>query len=591
MAENRRSGKLAVILHADVVGSTALVQKDEQLAHERILETFRRFGGTITKYHGRVRELRGDALLANFERASEAVTAALAFQAEQAVYNARLNDDILPTVRVGIAIGEVIIADNTITGAGVVVAQRLEQLAKPGGLCIQGAAYETVPKRFPFEYESLGEKTLKGFEQPVRAYSVMLKAEEEIPAPEPSNLEETPPIELSNKPSIAVLPFTNMSADPEQEYFSDGITEDIITELSRFHEIFVIARNSSFTFKGQSVDVSEVASKLGVQFVVEGSVRKAADRVRITAQLIDGITGNHVWADRFDRLLDDIFAVQDEVVAAIVSTLHSQIRKADLARPKRRPADIRAYDLVLHASQTFVTLAGVENAITLLKQALDIEPEYALAHALLANAYTLISDYQLIPKTDATSAKIMKHARRAVELDQSDHRVYQSLSDACLFVESDLVEARIHAERALELNPNSTITVAWMGYIHNCYGETELAKELCARALRLDPLANAWVKFLQGVVYFDAGELDLAIGMFLASDWGEKWPHLVAAYALSGQTDRAHEIAMRIRQEWSDINPENLNERIRKIMCDGWYGHGNHDGSFTNGLRLAGLID
>jgi adenylate cyclase len=451
----------------------------------------------------------------------------------------------------------------------------------------------------PFEFESLGEQKLKGFDQPVRAFAVQLKSGEKIPELEQTAVipvfgmddeDERPPLELPDKPSIAVLPFLNMSGDPEQDYFSDGITEDIITELSRFHEIFVIARNSSFTFKGKSVDVSEVASKLGIQFVVEGSVRKAAGRVRITVQLIDATTGSHIWADRFDRLLEDIFVVQDEVVAAIVSTLPSQIRQADLARPNRQLADIRAYDLVLQASQTLSTLAGVESAITLLTQALDIEPEYALAHALLANALNLLSRYQLILRTDASKIEIMNHARRAIVLDPSDHRVYQCLSETCLFVEPDLVEARIHAERALELNPNSTVTAAWMGYIHNCYGETELAKELCARAIRLDPLANAWVKFLQGVIYFDAGEIDLAIGMFLASAWEEKWPHLMAAYALSGQIDRAREIAMRTRKEWSDINPEDLDERIQKIMCGGWYTHGNHDGSFINGLRLAGLI-
>jgi len=426
--------------------------------------------------------------------------------------------------------------------------------------------------------------------QSTPAENLKSPTEFKLPKPEALLRTEAEVLKLPDKPSIAVLPFLNISGDPEQEYFSDGITEDIITELSRFHEIFVIARNSSFTFKGKSVDVSEVASKLGIQFVVEGSVRKVVDRVRITVQLIDATTGSHIWADRFDRLLEDIFVVQDEVVAAIVSTLPSQILQADLARPNRQLADIRAYDLVLQASKTLSTLAGVESAITLLTQALDIEPEYALAHALLANALTLLSRYQLIIKTDATDIEIMNHARRAIVLDPSDHRVYQCLSETCLFVEPDLVEARIHAERALELNPNSTVTVEWMGYIHNCYGETELAKELCARAIRLDPLANEWVKFLQGVIYFDAGEIDLAIGMFLASAWDEKWPHLMVAYALSGQIDRAREIAMRIRKEWSDINPEDLDERIQKIMCDGWYTHGNHDGSFISGLRLAGLI-
>jgi TolB-like protein len=383
-----------------------------------------------------------------------------------------------------------------------------------------------------------------------------------------------------------------MSGDPEQEYFSDGITEDIITELSRFRQLFVIARNSSFTFKGQNVDVKEVASKLGVQYVVEGSVRKAGSRVRITAQLIDAATGSHVWANRFDRTLDDIFAVQDEVVAAIVSTLPSQIQKADFARQQRRPSDVRAYDLALRASDTLDNLEGIKKSIALLEQALDIEPDYATAHTWLAAAYCLEVDYQLMPVTDTAAERIMKHARRGVELDVSDDRGFQLLSDLCLFVEQDLVEARIHAEHAMSLNPNSTNTVAWMGYIHNCYGESELAKELCERALRQDPLAPGWVKFLQGVVYFDAGQLDLAIGMFLASKWDEKWPHLAAAYALSGQLDKAQQIAMRQRQTWSDINPENLDQRIQGSLdqVGGWYTHGNKDGSFENGVRLAGLI-
>jgi adenylate cyclase len=309
--------------------------------------------------------------------------------------------------------------------------------------------------------------------------------------------------------------------------------------------------------------------------------------------LIDAATGSHIWADRFDRMLDDIFAVQDEVVSAIVSTLPSQILKADLDRQQRRPSDVRAYDLVLRASDTLYNLEGIEKSIALLEQALVIEPDYATAHSWLAAAYLLEQDYKLIPHTSSIAVKIMKHARRAVELDASDDRGFQLLSDICLFVQQDLVEARIHAEHAMGLNPNSTVTVAWMGYIHNCYGETERAKELCERALRQDPLAPGWVKFLQGVVYFDAGELDLAIGMFLASDWDEKWPHLAAAYALSGQMDRARKIAMRARRDWSEINPDNLDERIQVLMDrdGGWYAHGNQDGSFAKGVRLAGLIE
>jgi class 3 adenylate cyclase len=292
MAESRLSGKLAVILHADVAGSTALVQQDEQLAHERILDTFQRFSRNIEKYHGLVHELRGDALLAEFERASDAVTAALAFQADQAYNNSRLTDDLQPKVRVGIALGEVVIADNTVTGAGVVLAQRVEQLADAGGLCITAALHEAIPRRMPFDLEDLGEQTLKGFDDPVHVYRVELSQGELIPSPAQANkpetsaepgrlkiaiavvlvavvagtvywlfpseaMEEPASVErmafpLPDKPSIAVLPFTNMSADAEQEYFVDGMTDDLITDISKISGLFVIARNSVFTYKGSS---------------------------------------------------------------------------------------------------------------------------------------------------------------------------------------------------------------------------------------------------------------------------------------------------------------------------------------------------
>ena len=261
------SRKLAVILHADVVDSTVLVQREESVAHERIQDTFRRFSETIRAYGGIARELRGDALVAEFARASDAVIAAIAYQIENTDFNARLEDDIQPQLRAGISLGEVIIADNTITGAGVVLAQRLEQLAEPGGVVVQGSVYETVPTRLPFEFASLGEQSLKGFDEPVRAFVVHLKSDEQLPGPESDAAplkvgagvdHQRAPLELPDKPSIAVLPFTNMSTAPEQEYLSDGISEDIITALSKISKIFVVARNSTFTYKGRAVDVKQV---------------------------------------------------------------------------------------------------------------------------------------------------------------------------------------------------------------------------------------------------------------------------------------------------------------------------------------------
>jgi class 3 adenylate cyclase len=268
------SRKLAVILHADVVGSTSLVQKNETLAHGRVQAVFHRFSETINSYGGITRELRGDALVAEFERASDAVPAALAFQVINGEFNSRFDDDIRPQLRIGISLGEVIIADNTITGAGVVLAQRLEQLADPGGAVVQGSVAETIPARMPFEFDSLGEQMLKGFDQPVRAFAVKLRPGEELPEPEGSTTPQksaSTTLEILDKPSIAVLPFNNMSGDPEQEFFADGIAEDIITALSRFHDLLVIARNSSFVYRGTSVDMRQVGRELNVQYVLEGS--------------------------------------------------------------------------------------------------------------------------------------------------------------------------------------------------------------------------------------------------------------------------------------------------------------------------------
>ena len=269
--------KLAVLLHADVVGSTALVQLNETLAHQRIQDTFRRFSESIARYNGTAHEIRGDALVAEFARASDAVSASLAFQVENAAYSNELPDEVRPVVRIGIAMGEVVVADHTVTGEGIVLAQRLEQLAEAGGVCAQGAVCETVPRRLPFDYQDLGERDLKGFQAPVRAYSVMLKTGEGLPAPDYAGPRESPSPEPSKKPSIAVLPFTNMSGDPEQEYFSDGITEDIINALSHFRSFPVIARNSTFTYKGQAIRVQQVAAELGARYVLEGSIRKAGE--------------------------------------------------------------------------------------------------------------------------------------------------------------------------------------------------------------------------------------------------------------------------------------------------------------------------
>jgi len=588
--EDRLPRKLAAILYADVAGYSRLTGEDEDATHRTLSEYLDLISASVDSHNGQVMHYAGDAVLAKFDAVVDSMSAAVSIQSELSSRNAGVSDEGKLQFRIGVNLGDVIEDRGDIYGDGVNVAARLESLAEPGGICFSDAVRSAVGNKLNLAFEDLGEQQVKNISEPVRAYKTV---ENSADAPASAGSTKSKP-ELPNKPSIAVLPFTNMSGEPEQDYFSDGITEDIISELSRFRELFVIARNSSFTFKEQSINVSEVANKLGVQYVVEGSVRKAANRVRVTAQLIDGATFNQIWADRFDRELEDIFTVQDEVVAAIVSALPNQILHVELARSQRKTADIRAYDLVLQATaqgQGLDTVEGAAKAISLLEKALDIEPDYAYAHSWLANAYAMEWDHRLIPKSEAVAAKIMKHARRAVELDQSNDSAYQVLSDHCLFVMEDLTEARVHAERAFKLNPNASTIVAWRGYIHNCDGESKQAMELCARATYLDPLAFGWVKFLHGVVYFDTGQYDRAIDMFLATNWEEKWPHLAAAYALTGQEERAREIAKRSRQKWIEASPLDLDERIQQVFGDGgWYSHGNLDGSLEKGLRIAGYL-
>ena len=384
------SRKLAVLLHADVVGSTMLVRLDETLAHHRIQSAFIRFSELVSSHGGATLELRGDALIAEFSMASDAIAAAVEFQVVNTAHNEALADEIRPVIRVGIAMGEVLIADNTVTGEGIVLAQRLEQLAEPGGVCIQDAAYQTVPKRLPFRYENLGEHQLKGFDEPVKAYAVTkVTGASNAQAVSPDN-QSSPSPDKPDKPSIAVLPFANMSSDPEQEYFADGIAEDIITALSQIRQWFVVARNSSFRYKARNVDIREVAQDLGVRYVLEGSVRKGGNRLRITGQLIDAESGTHLWADRFDGDFTDVFALQDRVTESVVGAIEPSLRWAEIARSRRKPSKgFRAYDFYLQALPHFYAMRPTENeqALALLHQAIELDPNYASALACLAWGY------------------------------------------------------------------------------------------------------------------------------------------------------------------------------------------------------------
>lgn len=579
------SRKLAVIMHVDVVGSTGLVRQNESLAHQRIRGAFGRLASTIESYGGIPHEVRGDALVAEFARASDAVCAAIAFQDENTTFNTSLGDDLKPGLRVGIAMGEVVIADNTITGDGVVMAQRLEQIADSGGVCIQGAAYEIVPKRLPFAYRSLGEQVLKGFSEPVRAYSVSLTAGEVVPPPESTEI-VTPVLELPDKPSIAVLPFTNMSGDPEQEYLSDGITEDIITELSRFRELFVIARNSSFSYKDKAVKVQVVASELGIRYVVEGSVRASDNRIRITAQLIDAETGYNAWSERYDRDLKDIFTVQDEITQTVAGTVAGQINIATEARALRKPIEhLDAYDYVLRA-QSIIAVTKEDNlrAREAYTKAVELDPGCARAYQGLALSYVIDWFNRWGTSAQVLLDKGLEHAAKAVSLDNTDSRSQMRLGHL-LMHRGEVTEARTHLARALELNPNDADGIAFMGILLGQTGQHEEAIKHYLTAMRLNPYYPAWYLWMLGSAYYEARKyVDALHPLREAINRNPKFmkprTSLAATYAQLGRVEDARRVVQEVltaQPGWS-----------LKLERD-WWGYDENLDHWVEGLRKAGL--
>ena len=535
MEKDRLSRKLAVILHADVVGSTALVQRNEVLAHKRIQAAFKNFAETIAAYGGVAREIRGDALVAEFERASDAVAAALAFQILNEEFNATLSDDIQPRLRIGISMGEVIIADNTITGVGVVLAQRLEQLADSGGVVVQGSVSETVPARMPYDFDFLGEQVLKGFDQPVRAFSVSLKSGEELPTPEvhseSQSTEHNNPLfpaklsrdsyealtgerlELPNKPSIAVLPFQNLSGDHEQEFFADGMSEDIITALSRVPDLIVIARNSTFVYKGRAVDVRQIGQELGVRHVLEGSIRKSGDRIRITAQLVDTQSGDHVWAERYDRKLDDIFVVQDEITRNIVIELQVKLVTGEHSRSIATSTNsVEAWELVIRA-ESLIDSNNRDDVIAakqMLTRAIEIDNNYPAAWTNLGWVYWNESVWKWSSDPEKSMALAMDAVQKAISVG-ADYPMGYSLLGSIHMTRGDVEQAITESEKAVELAPGNSHVLAILGNVLIDSGRLKEGIRAVQKAVRLCPYPPAWYLGLLGAGLHLNGDNEAAI--------------------------------------------------------------------------------
>ena len=477
--------KLAAILAADVAGYSRLMADDERATVDT-LNTYRHLiRERVTRHEGRVVDAPGDALLAEFPSAVEAVDCATEIQHELAKRNSQLAEHRRMVFRIGINLGDVIEQeDGTIYGDGVNVAARLQALAEIGGICISGTAYDQVEGKLPLAFKFIGEQQVKNIPKPVRAYQVQSEARTSA---------TTSTLAMPTGPSVAVLPFTNMSGDPKEDYFSDGLTEDIITALSRFKQLFVIARNSTFKYKGQAVDVREVSKDLGAQYVVEGSVRRSGERIRVTAQLIDASSGMHAWAEKFDRNLEDVFAVQGEITHQIAGALGVQLERALLDRARRKPTEaMEAYDLVLQAASYHRSNDREEHAPArdLLERAVNLDPTYSRAYRELSWVY--LDEYRFGYNARPNPLeRALQAARKAVELSPDDAMAHCQLAKIHFF-RKELAQFHSHIEKVLVLNPNHAELIADVAVHINWLGRIDEAYDLTKKAMRLDPHPPSW---------------------------------------------------------------------------------------------------
>ncbi|MBK5565862.1 adenylate/guanylate cyclase domain-containing protein [Ensifer sp. SSB1] len=505
--------RLAAVLAADMAGYSRLMEADEAGTLAR-LRTHRieLIDPAIAKNKGRLIKTTGDGLLVEFQSVTDAVKCAVEIQQRMKRRNSDVPEDRRIEFRIGINLGDIIFEDDDIFGDGVNIAARAEQLAEVGGICVTAAVATQVADRLELAIDDLGEKMLKNISRPVHLYRVGLES-----AALPATADETEARKGVCKPTIVVLPFDNMSGDPDQEFFADGLTEDIITELSRRHELFVISRNSSFVYKNQSVNAREVAANLGAQYLVEGSVRKIGERVRVTVQLIDAVNDAHIWADKYDRQLDDIFAIQDEVTAAIAATVPGRLEAAQrdqLARTK--PANMAAYECALAAKVLHHRSSPADNkqAQSLIDRAITLDPGYAHAHAWRACILGQAWVYGWCDDREATWLEVNAELERALALDDNDADVHRILA-AVNVNNNALTTARYHQERALFLNPNYDLVVVQQGELFTWLGRPEEGVEWIRKAMRLNPHHPERFWSHLGKAYFAARQYGDAIEAFM----------------------------------------------------------------------------
>jgi len=573
--------RLVAIIAADVVGYSRLMGADEEGTLER-LKAHRRdlIDPTISEHHGRLVKTTGDGLLVELASAVDAVRCAVEIQRGMVERNTAVPQEQRIEFRVGIHVGDVIIEPDDIYGDGVNIAARLEGLADPGGVLVSSAVHDQVRDRLDLAFEDLGERELKNIARPVRVFRLAGAGESQT-APAPA---------LPAKPSLAVLPFSNMSGDAEQEYFADGMAEDIITGLSRLRWLFVIARNSSFTYKGRSVDVREVGRELGVRYVLEGSVRTSGNRIRITAQLVESETGNHIWADRYDRALEDVFAVQDEITDSVIGCIQPEVYAAEHERVRRKPPQsLNAWESFLRAMFLYSqhSDASTREALSVLDRAIGLDPDYAQAHGLRAVCLAWRA-FQGWEDRDTAFAEAGEAADRAVACDPAEPWAFLAHGFIALARWRDS-EAVAAFSRAVELSPNFAYAHGLLGAAHALGGRADQAIECIDRGVRLSPrdIFGEEFQLYYAFAHFQAGryaEAASAAQVAIRQRPGHAVPYIMAAasYGLNGEIDRAREVATHLAQLVPGISAAELEETF--LYCR------QEDRSrLAAGLRAGGL--
>ena len=587
MAEKRLARKLAAILYADVAGYSRLTGEDEEGTHRLLRRYLDLISASIPRYEGRVVHYAGDAVLADFVTVSDALVCAAAVQRELKRGNDALPEQRRVEFRIGVNLGEVIVDREEIYGDGVNVAARLEALAEPGGICVSEAVRSAVGSKLAFDFESLGEQRVKNIAEPVRAYRVVIAPDTELPAPpaapapakvakggpprwkpvaalgtlalaavaallvwlepwvpseEPASLERMA-FPLPDKPSIAVLPFVNLSGDPSQEYFSDGLTENVITTLSKLPEMFVIARNSTFAYKGSAVKVQRVAEELGVRYVLEGSFQRAGERIRVHAQFIDALSGRHLWAERYDRDWSDVFALQDDLTRRIVASLEVKLSEEQRTRIARRyTTSVEAYDAFLRGQALFGAYDEA-GAREMFERAIALDPDFARAYGALA--YTYYRPLELgTAERDVEFSYERGHELAQIAVAKDPTLPQPLIVLAEITAGRDPPGALAAAKRAIELDPNFGDAYAAVAFVRTNLGEASAALELMTRALRLNPHPPAAYYYIQGRARFFAGQFAESAATFdkaLEVNPGSATHriYLAAALAKQGRTDDA----------------------------------------------------